>query len=277
MPRRTRGAVLGRRVDVALPQRAVAGGAGEDERLAEPSPEAEDHARERLERADRLAAIGTLAAGIVHDIRNPLVSVRTFLQLLPERLDDEEFKTTFRELALSELDRVCLLINDLLSFSRPTACERELMDLTPIVGQMVRLLEPEARKGDVHLVLADGAAPVPVLADEAQIRQVLMNVVLNAIEATPAGGRVTVACTALTEGGGVITVTDTGAGLPGGEPAQIFEPFYTTKSLGSGLGLYVARRIVEDHDGTIEAARRDAGGTSIRIRLPDAAGSHGDR
>jgi len=271
---------LGRSVDVALSQPAAAGGAGSDESIDGSGAGVDEHARERLERADRLAAIGTLAAGIVHDIRNPLVSVRTFLQLLPERLDDEEFKTTFRELALSELDRVCLLINDLLSFSRPAALERELVDLVPLVGQMARLLEPEARKGDVRLVPTVCDTPVRVLADEGQLRQVLMNVVLNAIEATPAAGRVDVRCGLDVDADGsrgVVTVADTGTGLPEGDSARIFEPFYTTKSLGSGLGLYVARRIVHEHDGTITAARSGDGGTSIVIRLPGVAGSNDDQ
>jgi len=227
--------------------------------------------REQLERADRLAAIGTLAAGIVHDIRNPLVSVRTFLQLLPERRDDEEFCTAFRELALSELDRVCVLINDLLSFSRPTDPVREVLDLAPIAEQMVRLLEPEARKGDVHLHVEMPDVPLRVAADEGQLRQLLMNVVLNAIEATPPGGHVVVNGAPPTSNGShscTLRIRDTGEGVPDGEADRLFEPFYTTKPLGSGLGLYVARRIVDDHAGTIEAAANPEGGTCVSIRLP---------
>jgi len=231
----------------------------------------EDYAPERLARADRLAAIGTLAAGIVHDIRNPLVSVRTFLQLLPERLDDEEFRTTFRELALGELDRVCLLINDLLSFSRPTPPEHERVDVGPLAEQTVRLLEAEARKADVALHFESVPATVAVLADEAQLRQVLMNVVLNAIEATPPLGSVTVSC-GRTKGADVesclLTVYDTGTGLADGETERIFEPFYTTKDLGSGLGLYVARRIVTDHGGEIRAVGAPGGGCRVEIHLP---------
>jgi signal transduction histidine kinase len=268
---------LGRRVEGARPR-----GAPKEEStyggVALAGTEVDEHARERLERADRLAAIGTLAAGIVHDIRNPLVSVRTFLQLLPERLDDEEFKTTFRELALAELDRVCLLINDLLSFSRPTAREREVIEVVPIVGQMVRLLEPEARKGDVTLSFEGDEAGTHILADEGQIRQVLMNVVLNAIEATPSRGRVTVSCgTSDVPRACMLSVTDTGGGLPAGDLERIFEPFYTTKSLGSGLGLFVARRIVQEHGGTIEATRSNAGGTCIVIRFPEVDGPDGGR
>lgn len=259
---------LGRRVEVGIP-RAVAVEAGD---ASGDRGEFVDLERARLERADRLAAIGTLAAGIVHDIRNPLVSVRTFLQLLPERLDDEEFKTGFRELALAELDRVCLLINDLLSFSRPTARDREVTEVRPILVQMIRLLQPEARKADVQLDLAEDDDGAPrVLADECQLRQVVMNVVLNAIEATPPLGRVVVACGAEADASSpacVIEVSDTGRGLPDGDPARVFEAFYTTKTFGSGLGLYVARRIVSEHGGEIEALHGEGRGSRVRIRLP---------
>src|SRR5256886_6994000 len=109
--------------------------------------------RELLARADRLAALGMLAAGVAHEIRNPLVSVRTFIQLLPERLADEEFRTGFRELALGEIERICALINDLLAFSRPAPAERERTDLNELVAQIARLLEAEARPPDVPAAL----------------------------------------------------------------------------------------------------------------------------
>ena len=107
--------------------------------------------RQLVARADRLSALGLLAASVSHEIRNPLVSVRTFIQLLPERLADEEFRTVFRELALSEIDRICALINDLLAFSRPAPAQRELTDMNELVGQIVRLLEVESRRRDVQL------------------------------------------------------------------------------------------------------------------------------
>jgi polar amino acid transport system substrate-binding protein len=233
-----------------------------------------EEARERLERADRLAAIGTLAAGLVHDIRNPLVSVRTFIQLLPERLEDEEFRTKFRELALAEIDRICALINDLLSFSRPVAAEREPTDLAEAAEQMVRLLEAEARKSEVELTSRTATESVRTVADAGQVRQVLMNVVLNALEACQPGGHVQVATRHERNGEGawaVLEIGDTGHGLGDIDRERMFDAFYTTKSLGSGLGLFIARRIVVDHGGRIEAAPRDGGGTIFRIRLPACA------
>src|SRR5207237_6441262 len=104
------------------------------------------HTRELLGRADRLSALGMLAAGVAHEIRNPLVSVRTFIQLLPERLADEEFRTEFRELALGEIERICTLINDLLAFSRPAPTEPAPSALTGLAAPASRLLEAEARR-----------------------------------------------------------------------------------------------------------------------------------
>jgi signal transduction histidine kinase len=245
---------------------------GDDTDVARSSEAFSDENRERLERADRLAAIGTLAAGLAHDIRNPLVSVRTFLQLLPERLDDEEFCTNFRELALGEIDRICTLINDLLSFSRPAPPDRELTDLAVITGQMVRLLEAEARSHEVTLSCVATTEPVRVVADDAQIRQVVMNVVLNGIEACTGRGAVVVATHFVTTTDGrtwaVVEVRDEGRGLTESDRARMFEPFYTTKSLGSGLGLFIARRIVVDHGGDLEARPGEHGGTVFSIRLP---------
>jgi signal transduction histidine kinase len=234
------------------------------------------HARELLARADRLSALGTLAAGVAHEIRNPLVSVRTFIQLLPERVEDEEFRTTFRELALGEIERICELITDLLAFSRPTPVEREATDLNQIASQIVRLLEPEARKRDVGMSTAFADVLPPVIVHDAQVKQVLMNIVLNAIQACPARGTVAVGTRGEAAGTCAVEITDSGVGIPPEQLAHIFEPFFTTKDQGSGLGLYIAHRIVTDHGGTIDVAARAGGGTVFTIRFPIAReGSNG--
>jgi signal transduction histidine kinase len=223
-----------------------------------------ESARMLLERADRLSALGTLAAGIAHEIRNPLVSVRTFIQLLPERVDDEEFRTSFRELALKEIERICELITDLLAFSRPTPAEREPADLNEITSQIVRLLEPEARKHDVGITMTLAARVPIVIVHEAQVKQVLMNVVLNAIQACSSHGTVDVR-TGAVEGGAVVEVADTGPGMSDEQREQIFDPFFTTKEHGSGLGLYIAHRIVAEHQGSIVAMPGTEVGSVFRI------------
>jgi len=224
-----------------------------------------EHARTLLQRADRLSALGTLAAVVAHEIRNPLVSVRTFIQLLPERVDDEEFRTSFRELALKEIERICELISDLLAFSRPTPADREPTDLNEIASQIVRLLDPEARKRDVTIAMVLAERLPIVVAHEAQVKQVLMNVVLNAIQACEGRGRVEVSTADDGAGGCAVEIADTGVGMTAEQREQIFDPFFTTKEHGSGLGLYIAHRIVAEHDGTIAVTERPDGGTIFRI------------
>jgi signal transduction histidine kinase len=232
------------------------------------------HARELLARADRLGALGTLAAGVAHEIRNPLVSVRTFIQLLPERINDEEFRTGFRNLALGEIERICTLINDLLAFSRPSPAQLEPSDLNELTAATIRLLEAEGRKRDVHLN-ADLEESLPlVVADEARVKQVLMNVVLNAIQASPPHSTIEVRSHVDDGPRGrcsVIDVADAGPGIPPEEVEQIFDPFFTTKDSGSGLGLFIAHRIMSDHGGAIVTRPRPGGGTIFSLWFPAAA------
>ena len=227
--------------------------------------------RELLARADRLATLGTLAAGVAHEIRNPLVSVRTFIQLLPERLADEEFRTGFRDLALGEIERICGLINDLLSFARPAPEQREPTDVQDLVAQITRLLEAEARKHNVAVACdADPDLPL-VTVDEAQVKQVLLNVLLNAIQACGGAGRVAITIATVVQRGRrwcVLTVADSGPGIRPEDAAHIFDPFFTTKDAGSGLGLFIAHQIVAGHGGYITTAPRAGGGTEFSIFFP---------
>jgi len=257
------------------------------ERLIEATGLAVEHARLAVDlgraqvllaRADRLSVLGTLAAGVAHEIRNPLVSVRTFIQLLPERERDPEFRTTFRELALGEIERICGLINDLLAFSRPAPAEFEASDINALTGQIVRLLDAEARKRDVTIACTLDEALPPVVVDPGQVKQVLINVLLNAIEAC--GGRGNVWVESRVEPGGhgrwcVVGVADSGPGIPADQLAHVFEPFFTTKDSGSGLGLFIARQIMTEHGGAIRVVERRGGGTVFEIRFP-AAEVYGD-
>jgi len=227
--------------------------------------------RQLVARADRLSALGLLAASVSHEIRNPLVSVRTFIQLLPERLADEEFRTVFRDLALSEIERICALINDLLAFSRPAPAQRELTDMNDLVGQIVRLLEVESRRRDVELTWHTEPGLPMVIVDNSQVKQVFMNVILNAIEAAGGHGSVAVATRTHQGTGGtwcVVSVADSGSGIAPEHVEQIFEPFFTTKDAGNGLGLFIARQIVIGHGGYIDTAPRPGGGTEFSIHFP---------
>jgi signal transduction histidine kinase len=234
-----------------------------------------DQARTLLARADRLSALGTLAAGIAHEIRNPLVSVRTFIQLLPERLDDAEFRTSFRELALTEIERIAELTNDLLAFSRAHSADEARSDLNLLVAQTLRLLDSEARKRDITVDCDLTPSLPPVGVGDGQVKQVLLNVVLNGLQASPSHGRLLVRTTSGARGCEV-EVADAGPGIPPERVERIFDAFFTTKDSGSGLGLFIAQQIVRERGGRISVRPRAGGGTIFAILFPHAPLENGE-
>lgn len=230
-----------------------------------------------IRRADRLSALGTLAAGIAHEVRNPLVSIQTFFQLAPERLHDEEFLTTFLSLTANEVTRISDLITELLSFARSPTRTLSPVNLNDAVDRVATLLEPEARKHRLTLT----RTPVPglpvVQADPDQIKQVLINLVLNAIQATQPDGSVSIITRMVEHHNttfGQVEVRDTGVGIPKEQLDHIFNPFFTTKDKGTGLGLAIAHQIVTEHGGIITVESQEGRGTSLFIDLPacDQAG-----
>ncbi|MBI3798474.1 MAG: GAF domain-containing protein, partial [Deltaproteobacteria bacterium] len=225
-----------------------------------------------LARSDRLAAVGTLAAGIAHEIRNPLVAVQTFVQLFPERIDDPEFRTTFAQLTVSELERVSTLINDLLTFARPAPVTFGAVQINDLAEQVVRLLAGQAKKKGVTLSICLEPALPPLTVDPEQIKQVFMNLVLNALQATNAGGAVTLATAQQRSLDGqnycLIEIRDTGEGIRAEHKEEIFNPFFTTKTTGTGLGLFITHQIIKEHGGSIDVESTVGQGTRVLARLP---------
>ena len=237
--------------------------------------------RAQVHRASRLSAIGTLAAGVAHEIRNPLVAVRTFLQLVPERMNDPEFMTKFRALSLSEIDRITKLITQLLSFSRSHDRPMASVNVKGVVEKIVDLLRLEAGKRSVQVELLDDE-PVPLVhGDAEQIEQVVLNVVLNAIQATPMESKVVVhiqtARTLTGEAQVRVEVTDQGPGIPPENLDALFTPFFTTKEQGTGLGLAVAQQIMTEHGGSLEVVSPPGEGATFSITLPALADEDGKR
>ena len=227
------------------------------------------HSEVVLERANRLSSLGMLAAGIAHEIRNPLVAVKTFLDLLPNRLEDKEFLTRFRDLSLSELRRVTDLIADLLTLGKSTSTERRVVELFATVEPVVRLMESTARKRQVTLdVRAESHLP-SVLADPDQLKQIVLNLLLNAIEVSPLDGVVTLAL-ARTSTGICLEVRDQGPGIPPEQREDIFAPFFTTKESGTGLGLALVHQMVVEHGGDISVDSTVGRGSTFRVKLPAA-------
>ena len=231
-----------------------------------------------IRRADRLSALGTLAAGIAHEVRNPLVSIQTFFQLAPERLHDEEFFTTFLSMTANEVKRISDLITELLSFARSPTRALRAVDLNETVERVATLLEPEARKHKLALRRSLSPAVPLVQADADQVKQVLINLVLNAIQATPPEGTISVTSRPVDHRGaafGQVEIHDTGVGIPADQIDHIFDPFFTTKDKGTGLGLAIAHQIISEHGGAITVESREGNGASFFIDLPAAEGSVG--
>ncbi|HEX7127911.1 MAG TPA: ATP-binding protein [Thermodesulfobacteriota bacterium] len=237
-------------------------------------------AQAALERAERLVALGTLTASLAHELKNPLVAIRTFAQLLPERYDDPDFRSRFAPIALAEIDRATSLLTELLDFARAPrdaaapARSVEPADVNAILGQMLVLAEAEARGRRIRIARRLDPGLPHVAADRDRMKQLFLNLLLNAIEAIDGDeGEVTVeTATRLEEEGAfvAIDVSDTGSGIAPADLPSLFTPFFTRKVSGVGLGLSVCRDIVHAHRGRIEIHSEPGRGTTVRVRLPVA-------
>jgi signal transduction histidine kinase len=221
-----------------------------------------------LERANRLSSLGLLAAGIAHEIRNPLVAVKTFLDLLPQRLDDRDFLTSFRDLSLGELRRVTDLIADLLALGKSRTAERRALDVAATLEPVVRLMESTAKKRQIELAVDIDPRLPSVWADPDQLKQIGLNLLLNAIDSSVAGGRVRLEVRHAPGDGVALAVRDEGAGIPAEQLETIFNPFFTTKETGTGLGLTLVHQMVVEHGGEITVESEVGRGSTFRVTLP---------
>jgi signal transduction histidine kinase len=240
-------------------------------------PLAAVRATERLARLDRevrqldrLAALGTLTTEIAHEVRNPLVSMKTFLQLLPERWGDPEFSEEFLVLVGEELRRMERLLDVVIEHARPTRNDEDQQsaNVAAVLESTLALFRHRVDKREIQLdsSIPDDLPDVALAGDG--LRQVMLNLLLNAIEVTPSGGTIALRASAA-DGFVDIRVADEGPGIPAELREAVFEPFYSTRSeCAGGLGLAITHRIVSDAGGTIRAEGRERGGAAIRVRLP---------
>jgi signal transduction histidine kinase len=221
----------------------------------------------RMLRADRLATIGELAAGAAHEIRNPLTSIKSSLQYLQSRCREENERKLLG-VALQETDRIDEILAALLSFSRPSEIHKEPCDLTALLEETVALVSIQARAKGVEVRTSVPPGPVLVNADRSQLKQVFINVFLNAIQAMDGGGALGVDEMVLEKGMTLVRVADTGPGISEEALEKVFDPFFTTKKGGTGLGLSICYTIVKAHGGEIELRSRLEEGTTVLITLP---------
>ncbi|MFN7952000.1 MAG: ATP-binding protein [bacterium] len=221
----------------------------------------EDALERSLEHERRLATLGEMSAVLAHEIRNPLASLKGHAQLLVEMLSDSSAARSKAERVVTDAVRLEALTTDLLEFVRAA-------DIECRPTSLAALLRDAAAEVDARRVRIDvSRAPSTWMLDPDRMRQVLTNVIRNAVQASPPGASVEVSA-ALHDGDLALTVRDHGPGLPPGDPADLFEPFHTTRTQGTGLGLTVARRLVDLHQGTIHAFNHEGGGAVFRVVLP---------
>jgi signal transduction histidine kinase len=232
----------------------------------------------KIARANRLSAVGTLAAGVAHEINNPLVAISTFMQMAPERRksDDQEFWDDLYQIAIREVNRIRDLVAELMTFSKYTG-EGGLVlreaNVNGLVEEMVKFIDPEARKKTIKInaVLMDTLPTVQW--DPDRIKQVLLNLLLNALQATGQGGVITVTTEQVKENANDqfirVSVSDTGVGISTEHLEKLFSPFFTTKGReGSGLGLMTCHHIIDQHRGSIDVESQLGAGTTFRLNLP---------
>ncbi len=233
-----------------------------------------------MRRTDRLRSLETIAGGFAHEIRNPLTSIKTFIQLAPERKDDPEFIREFSKVVIDDVHRIERLIQEILDYARYMEPKLTEEDLNEIVSSCLYFVEVKADSCGI-MIERELAQDLPrVMLDRQQIKQVILNLLLNAMDAmSERGGFLKVRTHRLTKPSGEvwvqIEVEDTGTGIPESNLEHIFDPFFTTKHSsakheGTGLGLTIAHQIIQEHHGNIQVSSKEGVGTTFYVNMPAA-------
>ncbi len=234
----------------------------------------------QIRRADRLSALGQLSAGLAHEIRNPLGAIKGSAEILQDDYPPGHPKTEFFSILLREVDRLNDVVTNFLSFARPAALRSGPVEVTLVLSALEGLISGKARVNRVQIFTSFHEGPSRLTADETLLKQAFLNIMLNALEAMPEGGDLTISTRLVSsqEVGGPapterpewleIVFDDTGPGIPEDHLGRIFDPFFTTKKDGTGLGLAITYRIIEDHHGTIRVFSQPGKGTTFVVRLP---------
>lgn len=229
-----------------------------------------DAMRQEIRRQDRLAVVGELAAGLAHEIRNPVAVIRGAVDEMGSQPEDGELTSRLRAIAMKESDHLNDIVSGFLDFAREPSITREQFDLRDVIHEVADLVEREkSATQDFRIEVQCPDAPCYISADQSKIKQLFVNLAKNGIEAME--GRGALSISVMEEDGPIeVRFEDEGPGIQPDRVARIFEPFYTTKASGVGMGLAVCQRIVMAHDGTIRAFSREGGGCSMIVRLPRA-------
>jgi hypothetical protein len=229
---------------------------------------------EQLQISEKMASIGVLAAGVAHEVNTPLTGISSYTQMLLDQADPADPRTALLEKIEKQTFRAARIVNGLLHLSRPSAAdasERTEVDLNGVIADVLSLLDHQFERGSIKVRKELAVGPVPVSGYEFKLQQVFLNLFLNARDAMPRGGWLTVV-TQVERDEVVAEVSDTGTGIPQEVLARIYDPFFTTKAIGqgTGLGLSIAYGIVREHEATIHCDSAAGQGTRFTLRFPVA-------
>lgn len=235
------------------------------------------HSQALLSRAEKFSFLGNLAARLAHEIKNPMTAIGTFIQLLPHKYDDEEFRRDFYQVAMDETIRVNNLITELLDLVRPKESYFAYGDLHDLIDKMVLLVSPQTREKRIQIQRRYDPTAEPIWMDSEKMKQVILNLLSNAVEFTPQDGTIEITTQYKSSDGGPRTlgleVRDNGVGIQPADINKVFDPYFTTKHKssmhkGTGLGLFITYQHVQDHRGTIEVKSKVNEGTTFLITIP---------
>lgn len=220
---------------------------------------------ELLNKSDTLAAVGQLAAGVAHEVRNPLTVIKGFIQLLQIQTKHD---TDYFQLMLSEIERIESIIHEFLSIAKPEIISFEKKNLCFILENVVSLINTKAIMTNIHIACQKNPDFLYIDCCENQLKQVFINILQNSIEAMPNGGEIIITAKKINDNEVVICISDEGIGIPEERIIKLGEPFYSTKEKGTGLGLMISYKIIESHQGRIHITSKVGAGTSVKISLP---------
>ncbi|MRR42110.1 ATP-binding protein, partial [Bacillus anthracis] len=220
---------------------------------------------EWLNKSDTLAAIGQLAAGVAHEVRNPLTVIKGFIQLFQINKEDQE---KYFDLMLSEIERIEAILQEFLSIAKTDEISTEKKNIYQIFKNVVSLINTKAIMTNIQVELSTDSKDIIIECSENQLKQVFINILQNSIEAMPDGGRISIHIKEIGKYGIIISVIDKGIGIPAERIKRLGEPFYSTKEKGTGIGLMLSYKIIESHQGNISIMSEVGVGTTVTIYLP---------
>ncbi len=224
--------------------------------------------REELTHTEKMKAVAMIASSLAHEIKNPITAIQTFTEYLPRKINDKQFVDQYTRIVSQEAKRVGDLIHELLAFAKPSDPKFESIDPKSLIEDVLKLLISKIDKASIKTHVDLTNSPATIQADPAQLKQALMNIIMNAIDAMPNGGTLNLAWHSQEGGnwgGCVIEISDTGCGIAPKDLPHIFEPFFTKKEAGTGLGLAITQGIIEKHGGTISVVSKLNQGTTFTI------------